>query len=120
MVRLLCIRKSAVVDSLAKKWSRGWGNASSASAKRLGPDTFVALSENLKSFPPTYLTSCEFDPLRDDSKVIESALKEVGVPTKHDYYAGMPHYFWIFPSVPESQQYICNLLAGIGWLQSQM
>jgi versiconal hemiacetal acetate esterase len=84
------------------------------------PGTFVALSDNVKLFPPTYLTSCEFDPLRDDTKVIESELKEAGVPTKHDFYAGLPHYFWIFPSVPESQQYIGNLLAGIGWLQSQM
>jgi versiconal hemiacetal acetate esterase len=81
---------------------------------------FVALSDNLKSFPPTYLTNCEFDPLRDDTTVIKTLLDEAGVPTKHDYYPSLPHYFWIFPSVPESQQYIGNLLAGIGWLQSQM
>lgn len=54
-------------------------------------------------FPPTYFASCEFDPLRDDSKVMEQALKEAGVPTKHDYWPGFPHYFWIFPPVPESQ-----------------
>ncbi|KAK5111823.1 Telomerase-binding protein [Meristemomyces frigidus] len=77
-------------------------------------------TDSHKNFPPTYFTSCEFDPLRDDAYAMESALKEAGVPTKHDHYKGFPHYFWIFPSVPESQQYVGNLLAGIGWLQSQM
>ena len=81
---------------------------------------FAILSQNLKDFPPTYLTCCEFDPLRDDAYIIQEALEEAGVKTKLDYYEGMPHYFWIFPSVPESQQYVGNLLAGIGWLQSQM
>lgn len=26
----------------------------------------------------------------------------------------------VFPGIPEAQQYVGNLLAGIGWLQSQM
>ncbi|KAK0277449.1 hypothetical protein LTR91_006080 [Friedmanniomyces endolithicus] len=84
------------------------------------PGTFVALSDNLKDFPPTYITTCEFDPLRDDGFVLEKALKEVGVPTKHDHYAGFPHYFWIFPSVPESQEYIGKMLGGIEWMKGQM
>jgi len=85
------------------------------------PDTFVALAEdNHKNFPPTYFASCEFDPLRDDAKVMEAALKEAGVETKHDYYEGFPHYFWIFPSVPEGQKFVGNLLGGIEWLKSKM
>ncbi|KAK5712621.1 hypothetical protein LTR17_017874 [Elasticomyces elasticus] len=83
------------------------------------PDTFVALSDNLKDFPPTYIATCEFDPLRDDGFVLEAALKEAGVPTKHDHYPGFPHYFWIFPSVPESQQFVGQLLGGIEWAKSQ-
>ncbi|KAK4543517.1 Telomerase-binding protein [Oleoguttula mirabilis] len=85
------------------------------------PSLFTLLAaDSHKCFPPTYFTSCGFDPLRDDAVSMESALKAAGVPTKHDHYEGFPHYFWIFPSVPESQQYVGNLLAGIGWLQSQM
>lgn len=85
------------------------------------PEVYVLLDEaNHKSFPPTYLTSCEFDPLRDDAFVWESAMKAAGVPTKHDHYKGMPHYFWIFPGLPEGQEYVGKLLGGIGWLQSQM
>lgn len=72
-------------------------------------------TDNHKNFPPVYLTSCEFDPLRDDAKVFEAALKEAGVPTQHMYYPGFPHYFWIFPGIPEVQGYIGQLLGGINW-----
>ena len=71
-------------------------------------------------FPPVYMTSCEFDPLRDDAAIMELALKEAGVPVKHDYWAGFPHYFWIIPPVPEGQQYVGKLIEGIEWLKSQM
>ncbi|SMQ56207.1 unnamed protein product [Zymoseptoria tritici ST99CH_3D7] len=85
------------------------------------PAVFTLLAtDNHKNFPPVYFTSCEFDPLRDDAYVMEEALKEAGVPTKHDHYPGMPHYFWIFPPVPESQTFIGNLMAGIEWLKGQM
>lgn len=84
-------------------------------------DIFTALAtDNHKNFPPTYFVSCEKDPLRDDAYVMEAALKKAGVPTKHDHYKGMPHYFWIFPSIPEGQQYVGNLIAGVKWLISQM
>ena len=65
---------------------------------------FVILADDIhKEYPPTYFTNCEFDPLRDDTTVMMQALKEAGVETKQDYYEGMPHYFWIFPPIPESQ-----------------
>jgi versiconal hemiacetal acetate esterase len=84
-------------------------------------DVFTALAtDNHKNFPPVYFASCEMDPLRDDSYVMEAALKKAGVPTKHDHYKGLPHYFWIFPSVPEGQQFVGNLIGGVKWLISQM
>ena len=84
-------------------------------------DTFVALAtENHKNFPPVYFTACGRDPLRDDAVIMEAALKKAGVPTKLDMYDGLPHYFFIFPSLPESGQYIANLIGGVKWLISQM
>ena len=67
-----------------------------------------------------YVTNCEYDPLRDDTTILLEALAEKGVKTKHDYYEGFPHYFWIFPPVPEAQEYVGNLIGGIEWLKSQM
>ncbi|KAK5080784.1 Telomerase-binding protein [Exophiala xenobiotica] len=85
------------------------------------PSCYTLLAtDNHKNFPPVYLTSCEFDPLRDDAYVMEAALKEAGVDTKHDHYPGLPHYFWIFPGVAEGPEFINNMLQGIGWLQSKM
>ena len=85
------------------------------------PEVFTILATDYhKDFPPVYFTSCEFDPLRDDAYVMEAALKDAGVKTKHDHYEGMPHYFWIFPPVPEGQTYVGNLIQGIEWLKSQM
>ena len=58
-------------------------------------DVFTILAEdNHKYFPPVYLVSCEYDPLRDDARAMELALKAAGVATRHDYYEGMPHFFW--------------------------
>lgn len=58
-------------------------------------DVFTILAEeNHQHFPPVYFVSCQYDPLRDDARVMELALEAVGVPTRHDYYEGMPHFFW--------------------------
>jgi versiconal hemiacetal acetate esterase len=84
-------------------------------------NTFITLAtDNHKNFPPVYIASCEKDPLRDDAYVLQSALKKAGVATKHDNYRGLPHYFWIFPSLPESEKFVDNLVSGVKWLISQM
>lgn len=84
------------------------------------PEFWVLLAtDNHKNYPPVYLASCEFDPLRDDSRIFAKALAEVGVPTKHDYYAELPHYFWVFPNLLETQDFVDNLVDGVQWLQSQ-
>lgn len=56
-------------------------------------------TSNLKNYPPTYITTCEFDPLRDDGKLMAKALKSNGVAVKEDYWEGFPH---VSPSSPLS------------------
>ncbi|KAH7080861.1 carboxylesterase [Paraphoma chrysanthemicola] len=93
---------------------------SAASANPADKDIFTALAtDNHANYPPTYLVSCEFDPLRDDAYVMEAVLKKEGVPTRHNHYKGLPHYFWVFP-LPERQQFVDDLVEGVKWLISQM
>jgi versiconal hemiacetal acetate esterase len=56
---------------------------------------------------------CEFDPLRDDGKIMEHVLKKAGIKVKSDYYKGYPHYFWIFPSISDGQKFVQNVITGI-------
>jgi len=67
----------------------------------------------LEKFPPTYIAVCGRDPLRDDGVVLEKMLREKGVKTKIDMYERLPHYFWIFPSIPEGQKFMANMLQGV-------
>jgi versiconal hemiacetal acetate esterase len=39
---------------------------------------FTALSPYHCNFPPTYICTCEADPLRDDGTVMEKALRAAG------------------------------------------
>jgi len=91
-----------------------------AGADPKNSDTFTALdTDNHKNYPPTYIVTCEFDPLRDDGVIMEHALKKAGVPVKRDHYDGFPHYFHIMP-IPEAQQFVGNLIGGVKWLIGQM
>lgn len=76
--------------------------------------------DNLKNFPPTYICTCEFDPLRDDGQVLAKTLAANGVSVKTDYYEGFPHYFWIFPQVPEGQEFMMNTIQGVKWVLGQL
>ncbi|KEQ57763.1 uncharacterized protein M437DRAFT_70565 [Aureobasidium melanogenum CBS 110374] len=84
-------------------------------------DYLVGLDqESHKLFPPTYIVTCEFDPLRDDGIVLAKCLKSAGVPVKYDHYDGLPHVFWVNPILPETKVFMKNLLEGVDWVIRQM
>jgi versiconal hemiacetal acetate esterase len=84
-------------------------------------DYFVALNQKDHGlFPPTYIATCEKDPLRDDGRVMVESLKASGVSVRTDHYAGLPHCFWVFPSLPESQVFLENAVDAVKWVISQV
>ncbi|KAJ5939052.1 hypothetical protein N7466_002186 [Penicillium verhagenii] len=82
------------------------------------PDFFIINSGHIKDFPPTYLVVCDIDPIRDDGLVMHSLLKEAGVPTKLDYYIGLPHVFWALDCKPPSGNFLSDVLKGINFFMN--
>ncbi|KAF2798156.1 hypothetical protein K505DRAFT_357779 [Melanomma pulvis-pyrius CBS 109.77] len=73
-----------------------------------------------KTQPPTYLQVCGMDPLRDDSLIYESLLKEGGVATRLDVYSGIPHAgLDLLPMLSQAKKSLRDMKAGVQWLLSQ-
>ena len=67
--------------------------------------------------PPAYIQACGLDCILDDSLIYADILKEHGVKTKLDLYAGLPHGFWLFmPTLKSSLEAMADTVQGIGWL----
>ncbi|KAF4434142.1 sterigmatocystin biosynthesis lipase esterase STCI [Fusarium acutatum] len=77
---------------------------------------FPLLSSHLAKFPRTYLVACGADPLRDDNVAMEHELRSKGVKVKLDMYEGLPHVFWMFPTLSSTKTFIGNLMAGIKFI----
>jgi versiconal hemiacetal acetate esterase len=86
-----------------------------ASAGLQADDQYFVGSDqsNHRLFPPTYIATCEIDPLRDDGITLAESLKASGVSVQHDHYNGLPHCFWLFPSLPETPVFMKNLFLGV-------
>ncbi|KAH7073059.1 Alpha/Beta hydrolase protein [Paraphoma chrysanthemicola] len=76
--------------------------------------------ESHKLFPPTYIATCEFDPLRDDGKIIAEMLQKAGVPVNYKNYDGLPHAFWFLPMLPETKGFIKDTAEALEWVIGQM
>lgn len=65
-----------------------------------------------QNMPATYLASAEFDPLKDDSTLLESLLKRGGIPVQHDQFQGVIHAFLHFTKMlDEANQAMDNAVA---------
>jgi len=67
--------------------------------------TVITLSKDLGKFPPTCISTCGTDPLRDDGRVLEKMLKKEGLKTKSDRYEGLPH-------IPGGEKFLANVVKG--------
>ena len=61
-----------------------------------GPETatpyaYAGLSEDLSTFPPTYVENCEFDAFRSSGHLFAEQLRAAGVDVVEVTRAGVPH-----------------------------
>jgi acetyl esterase len=56
-----------------------------------------AASEKLASLPPTFLSTAENDPLRDEGIAFNGALQAAGVATEHHHFQESEHGFATAP-----------------------
>lgn len=40
------------------------------------------------------------------------------IKNKFDRYDGMPHYFWVFPQLKDSERFHANVVEGVRWVLS--
>lgn len=69
-----------------------------------------------RELPPTYISTCGADPLRDDGTVIERALTRLGVPCRLRNYEGLPHFFWIYPEIPTGDTFREDTVEGVSFV----
>jgi acetyl esterase len=68
-------------------------------ADRADPRVSVSLAEDLSGFPPTYLVTAGFDPLRDQGEAFAARLREFGVPVALRRQPDLIHGFISFLGV---------------------
>ncbi|MGP4029461.1 alpha/beta hydrolase [Actinomadura sp. 3N407] len=57
----------------------------------VSPYAAPARAADLSGLPPAYVTTCEFDPLRDEGLIYAQRLIQAGVPTEVHHYPGTFH-----------------------------
>lgn len=99
------------------------------------PKHFPGLADNLSKWPPTYIVAAEKDCFRDDGRLLDELLRQSGVPSKLEYYEGLPHYFhgkWflvnrgfvcidvnaVFPALAVAHEMMANSVEGVRFILS--
>lgn len=70
-----------------------------------------------KGVAKAYLQVAGLDPLRDEAVLYDRKLREAGVLTRFDLYAGHGHMFWTnYPELKRSTEFVEDTLKGMRWL----
>ena len=74
-----------------------WAHYLTSAVEAENPYASPLRARDLTGLPPAYVTSAEYDPLRDEAERYGMRLREASVPTKITRFAGMNHgfLFWV-------------------------
>ena len=76
----------------------------------MSPYAAPARASDLAGLPRTYLSTMEFDPLRDEGLRYASAMLEAGVPVELHQFAGTFHGSLLAPSAWSSGRQISEMI----------
>jgi acetyl esterase len=74
-----------------------WAHYLTSAVEAENPYASPLRARNLAGLPPAYVSSAEYDPLRDEAELYGKRLQAAGVPTKITRFPGMNHgfLFWV-------------------------
>jgi acetyl esterase len=88
-------------------WNHYLGSPADGTHPRASP----LREKNLRDLPPAFISTAEYDPLRDEGAAYAKRLAQAGVPVEHRDYAGMVHMFLGPDSIPDLARFIRKALA---------
>ncbi|MEY3012736.1 MAG: hypothetical protein RIT45_1471 [Pseudomonadota bacterium] len=78
----------------------------------LDPRVSPGAAASLQGLPPAVVTTCGFDPLRDEGEDYARRLAEAGVPTRHLHHSGLPHgYASMDAALPAADRAVAAAIA---------
>ncbi|MGW5415787.1 alpha/beta hydrolase [Actinomadura geliboluensis] len=79
----------------------------------VSPYAAPARAEDLSGLPPAYVTTCEFDPLRDEGLTYAMRLVQSGVPTEIHHYPGTFHGSTLVPQAAVTKRMNADRLGAL-------
>jgi acetyl esterase len=87
-----------------------WNHYLASRADGAHPHASPLRAKDLRGLPPAFITTAEYDPLRDEGAAYARRLRDSGVPVEHRDYAGMVHMFLGPESIPDLGRFLKRVL----------